>query len=154
MTRRHLPSIRAAEPLTASPFRGADPLARCNVCGEAAAELRLWRECDEHDQPRPGLEALVFLGRDHPDCHRRLQAHPRLYIEERGEPGHFPRLCGPCAHRQGPACRHPDLRTNGGAGLKVDLSSGFPRGTICVLTRGGGGLPTQHAVACAGHQLA
>lgn len=110
--------IRARRPLTAD--RDPDPLECCNVCHLTSKQLGAWREHDEWDKPVPGDGALVFIGQDHPVCLRIMENHPRLYSKEEGLPGWFPLLCGRCRHRDGLACRHPDLRANGGKGLRAE----------------------------------
>lgn len=109
--------IRAARPLTAG--RDPDPPSCCNVCHLGSRQLGVWRERDEYDKPVEGTGALVFIGKDHPTCLKIMENHPRLYEEEEGQPGWFPALCGPCRLRDGLACRHTDLKENGGAGLQV-----------------------------------
>ena len=151
MPRKPGPSqIAAAEPLSALAARLADPLAACNVCGEPAVELAAWREHDERDVPVDGAGALVFIARDHPECVRAMERHPRLYSEEAGRPGTFPRLCGDCPRRTGRACSHPNLRANGGAGLFVELDDRL-RGAILCGGRGRRIRPVNHALACEGH---
>lgn len=126
--------IAAATPLSRWPKRPIDPMAGCNVCGEPAEELAAFLEHGAGDKPPPEDQrhaALVFIGRGHRACMKVLEAHPRLYAEVRGDPGHFPLLCGPCQNRDGMACKHPDLRANGGAGLSVSLSDPLRGAIIC-----------------------
>ncbi len=146
-------AVRASAPLSILPL-SADRLARCNVCGKPATIFGVWRAFDEFDRaPMPGTRALVFLGDDdeHKECRAKLDAHPRLFKEEIGQPGHFPRLCGPCVHRSGFHCTHPDLKATGGEGLKVEL--GGLSGVRC-FGRGRGGCQTilQRALSCAGRE--
>jgi len=144
--------IRDAVPLSASARHGRDPDFACDVCHAPAEQLEVWREHDEHDRPIPGTDALVYLGEGHPLCRIKLDDHPRLYAEVRGEPGSFPRLCGPCEHRDGLLCRHPDLKVNGGGGLMVHLNNGiFAHVHIC----GAHGRirPLHSAIRCAGRRL-
>ena len=145
--------IRSEAPLTETPFRGSDPLACCNLCGVPAREYQAWREHDERDQPIPGDAALVFLGTGpaHIGCRTALENHPRLYAEERGNPGHFPRLCSRCAFRDWLACTHPDLKANGGAGLSVGLDSMAM--VVCVKTAHGSARPLSQALSCKGQTL-
>ncbi len=92
------------------------------------------------------------MAADHPACEKRLDAHPRLYKQERGLPGTFPLLCGPCTYRQGEACRHPDLRSNGGPGLPVRMDG--PSGIVCRGRGGGGCSPiAKNAVGCKGREV-
>ncbi len=140
------PTIRASAPLCPSP--PADPLSACNVCGQPAEQLDAWRTHDEHDRPIAGVDALVFLGSDHAACRTKLNAHPRLFAEVTGVPGHFPRLCGPCAYRRDTSCSHPDLKANGGAGLNVSLDNAWAAGLICI--RPASARPVHHAVECVG----
>lgn len=117
-------AIRRATPLTE--MRAKDPISACTVCARPfekwESEIMLYRECDEFDRPKPGDDALVYVGYDGScgdACERKLQDHPRLYVEEQGLPGTFPRLCGGCVYRDGLACTHRMLKANGGPGLRV-----------------------------------
>lgn len=143
-------AVRAAVPLSAG--RPGEPLACCGVCGRASDSLGVWREHDEWDRPIDGRAALVFIGRDHPDCLKRMEKHPRLYAEEGGLPGAFPALCGDCPFRRpGLNCGHADLKENGGPGLNVTLSGiGIGVAFVCIRGRSGPIRPVHHAVACAG----
>lgn len=142
-------AISAATPLTKYPARSHDPITDCNLCGQPSTLLGAWREHDERDVPFESPEALVFIAADHPDCLKVMERHPRLYAEERGDPGHFPRLCGTCPRRSSLACTHPNLRANGGAGLFVVLDDRFRNAILC--GRGGRVRPIQHALQCEGH---
>jgi hypothetical protein len=141
-------AIRAAAPLTSR--RRPEVEAFACTCGEPIPDgkARAWREHDEHDRPIAGGDAIVFLADGHPGCKRELDAHPRLYAEVMGDPGTFPKLCGPCKLRQGHACSHPDLKSNGGPGLNVQIH-GLP---AIVCGRGGCHVPVKHAVECAGRR--
>jgi hypothetical protein len=148
-------AISGAVPLTRlhPELRSPDPMARCHLCGARAADcsLRLWRECDQRDQPLLGLDALLFVC-DSKLCAALIEKHPRLYVEEQpGRPGHFPELCGDCQHRDGLSCLHPDLKANGGAGLSVTLS-GFANIIICRRGKGGCSSPPRTATKCAGFE--
>lgn len=130
--------IAAATPLSRSMMCPSDRLAGCNVCGKPAEEFDLYLEHGAGDLPPPEDQrraALVYLGRDHRDCLKVLEAHPRLYAQVRGDPGHFPLLCGPCQNRREMSCTHPDLKANGGAGLNVSLLDPL-RGVIACNSRG------------------
>lgn len=148
--------IRAVVPLTNRAERGDDPLRFCNVCGREVDPSDLptsvWREHDERDKPLAGAGALVFVGtgRDHAACQKELEEHPRLYAEEGGAPGCFPRICGPCVHRRGIACMHQDLRANGGAGLAITLEG---LGGIVCSRKHGCWSPPRHAIKCAGRRI-
>lgn len=142
--------VDSVPPLSASVERGFDPLNACNLCG-VPGELAALRECDAADRPLPGPAALVFVGVGHKACAKVVKDHPRLYLDTRGEPGSFPKLCGPCTHRRGLACSHPNLKTNGGAGLKVGLGGIFPGVIIC--GRGGRIRPVGVALDCEGQEL-
>ena len=144
-------AVRAAMSLSAT--RPADPLSCCNVCGQPSDSLSLWYEHDEWDQMYTTgnlSDYFVYIGKDHPACIKKMEAHPRLYGEGRGDPGAFPRLCGPCVHRRGLACAHPDLRKNGGAGLLVNLYDPL-RGAIVCSSRGRVTV-VNHALKCAGRE--
>lgn len=150
-------AIRSAESLTQEAKRFTNERTSiCEVCGVAVdpadLPLTVWREHDERDRPIAGTGAIVFLGqgREHAACRKKLDDHPRLYSEESGAPGHFPALCGPCVHRDGLACRHPDLYANGGTGLRITLT----RLAAVICTRGAGcHSPIQQAVACEGREV-
>jgi hypothetical protein len=143
--------IRSTVPLTQRPERGADPLAgHCNVCGLPADPvlLQAWREHDERDLPIHGPDALVYLDSSHKDRKKILDDHPRLYAEDAGTPGAFPKICGPCVNRRGLGCAHPDLRANGGDGLRVQISDPFRGAILC--GRHGQIRPVKHAFGCDG----
>jgi hypothetical protein len=145
-------AIQAATPLTALRPVPLDPRT-CSVCGLSVdpddLPCEAWREHDENDRPIQGNSALVFLGPGaaHAACRAVLDKHPRLYARDAGWPGAFPTLCGPCVHRDGLACRHPDLFANGGNGLHISLDA--LRAIVC--SRGGGcHEPPKTVRACAG----
>lgn len=151
-------AIFAELQLSERPERGEDAILVCNICGREVdpsdLPLTLWREHDEHDLPIAGASALVFIGqgRDHASCRRVLEKHSRLYAEAQAQPGHFPSLCGPCVHRGGLACSHPDLKANGGAGLLITLD-GLASMIICSRGRRRGcDVPVRNAVRCAGRR--
>lgn len=150
-------TIRNAEPLTARAARvgtaiGPDRMLACNVCALPSEELTVWREHDERDQPIEGNGALVFIARDHAACIKAMENHPRLYAEETGLPGNFPKLCGGCTYRVALECTHPKLKKNGGPGLNVQLSNAF--GNVIICSRGHGcHRPLRHAMSCEGQRL-
>jgi len=143
--------IVAAPPLsTSKKVRGARV---CNLCAEPAGmgALRLYRECDEHDNPLPDERALLFVAADHRSCMARVDENPRLYVELRGAPGTFPKLCGSCIHRQGFACTHPKAKINGGEGLNLGLD---PIAAMVVCVRATGcQRPLAHVLGCEGQEL-
>lgn len=122
----------------------------CTVCGEPDEFLSLYREHDEHDRP---TRALILLGGgdEHSRCQEELEAHPRLYSEEQGQPGVFPRLCGSCTKRKRASCTDPRAKANGGDGLKVGLSTVFHGVVMC--HRGGCERPIATALDCEGQEL-
>jgi len=120
------------------------------ICGEPAKLLGVWREHDERDLPIEGDKALVFIGKDHLHCLKRMDEHPRLYGEESGRPGLFPQLCGPCRFRRGDACTHPDLRANVGCGLYVTPDIGF---NVIVCSRGRRAPLVRNFIACRGREV-
>lgn len=147
--------VRTAERLTVAAHRSPDIFAACGICGEPAEHLRALRECDEFDQPIPGDDGLLFVGEGHRACDKVVSDHPRLYEDTHGRPGYFPRICGPCVHRDGFACRHPDLKANGGAGLVVTMPTAAEwqgMGNVIVCGRGGCWRPPRVATACAGRR--
>lgn len=146
-------AIRDAVPLSRKLPVLEDHDFRCQVCGQPADTLQAWREHDERDRPLLGLTAVVLLGigRDHTECRHELDAHPRLYAEETGQPGHFPLLCGPCDRRQGRTCTHPSTKANGGPGLLVQLSDPLRGAIVC--NAGGRVYVTKRAMECAGRSV-
>jgi hypothetical protein len=142
-------AIRAAMALSAQ--RPPDPLSCCNLCGKPSEWLGVWREHGEHDEPLPGDQFLVYIAKDHADCMRRMEKHPRLYARVFGRPGQFPLLCGPCVHRDGMGCLHPDQTSMGGTGLLVTPDIGF---NVIICSRGSREKLVRTAVACKGRQCA
>lgn len=144
-------AIAAAVPFSKASTRPTDPITACNICGQASDELSIWREHDERDAPILRSENMIFIGKDHSECLRAMEAHPRLYAEEMGWPGHLPRLCGPCTFRQGFTCSHPDLKANGGKGLLITLHDPLrAAGVICV--KGLRARYVRHALECPGRK--
>jgi hypothetical protein len=102
----------------------------CQLCGRERETvlLTLWQQCDDHDKPE---DRFLLTCRDGA-CEKRINDHPRLYIEvsvQDGAPGRWRLICDDCDHRQGFRCLHPDLRANGGPGLTVKHSG--PTGYVC-----------------------
>ena len=133
---------------TSRPFVSFDA---CQLCGQVGTEpQQLWYECDWNDVPEVARVLVVCRGSK---CAKVIDKHPRLYMHvERGDPGHFPLLCGDCKLRSGTGCTHPKLMANGGAGIMITLT-GY-KGTVC--SRGPRGrrcrsLP-RPAIACEGRQ--
>jgi|HubBroStandDraft_5_1064220.scaffolds.fasta_scaffold18407_2 hypothetical protein len=143
--------IRAATPLTA--LRGDDTRFCCSLCEDkqlAYGDLDAWREHDEHDQPITGPAGIIFIDVNHEACLRKIDRHPRLYVQEDGFPGYFPALCEPCAWRAGLDCTHPSLKANGGDGLKVEMTGGWPSGVITCSRGGGCAPPPRRSTKCHG----
>jgi hypothetical protein len=140
-------AILAAPPLSAHVF--LDKLSVCNVCAKPSEKLGAHRAHDERDRPIAGHRALVFIGDDHAECLKRMEDHPRLFDRVNGNPGHFPRLCGPCVHRKGMACTHKDLKANGGPGLLIKLA-----GMNAIICSRGAGCRSMigDALECAGRE--
>lgn len=119
----------------------------CHLCGGNADPAQLWRECDERDRLTAESPLLIVCASK--PCEKTIQNHPRLYRREYpGSPGHFPTLCGDCIHRDHAACKHPELRKNGGAGLSVVLHDPFKNAIVC--GRGGRIQSPVRAVECDG----
>ena len=136
-----------------NPRLPADRITACNVCGRPSSSLMLYRECGQNDQPIAGAGARLYVDAfddEHRACRKAIDDHARLYMEETGDPGGFPELCGPCLHRAGDGCKSPHLRANGGEGLLVTLD-GL---TAIVCRRGSCSSPVKHAVKCAGREVA
>lgn len=131
----------------------------CQACGEGNTgptdteywTLHRWREHDQQDRPEPIVIVLCT-----PCSDRLIERHPRLYDKLdncQPIPGAM-HLCVGCQHRDGLACRQPDLTANGGMGLQIT----YPKPSVIFMdgTRGGkrcgwtvtryNGLP----MACAG----
>src|SRR6185437_9103151 len=67
-----------------------------------------------------------------------IEPHPRLYhrlSHYEPLPGSMD-LCGGCRYRAGVSCTHPDLRANGGAGLRLTIAKPH---VAFVCGRGSGG---------------
>jgi hypothetical protein len=98
---------------------------RCQLCGFVSndiCEFCMWFECDDQDKVEAD-NILVLCQKK--DCKKVVDSHPRLYVEipwSRGGPGKFMLLCGNCEHRNGTKCKHPQLKENGGPGLKVNFA--------------------------------
>jgi len=97
----------------------------CQLCGfrnDDICYFRMWRECDDADQPIPDKILITCKeGR----CFQMIEDDPRLFLEipwSQGGPGKFILLCGDCPHRQGFGCTHPKLKANGGDGLEVKFT--------------------------------
>lgn len=129
-------------------MKKGDAIEHCNVCGEAAVELELWRECDPWDKRIMEDAALVYVDPNHPACLKKIEKHVRLYVEDAGLPGSFPNLCRDCRYRDGVSCTHRDLKKNGGTGLRVTLAD---HGIImCGRGSGGCSTPVRQARTCDG----
>ncbi len=100
---------------------------RCQSCGIEGEEglgsnplsLTRWQECDDQDRRE---NIIVVLCRSCSD--RLVEAHPRLYhalAENQPWPGCMA-ICAECRFREGPRCTHPDLKDNGGTGLRIVVS--------------------------------
>lgn len=92
----------------------------CQACAlNDARMLDVFREYDEHDRP---TAARVMLCR--PCAQRLVEPHARIY-EQLTTNGPHPgamAICTGCVRRSALACTHPDLTTNGGAGLMLTLA--------------------------------
>lgn len=134
-----------------------DTFNRCQICGHESqniCEFRMWQECDDADGPEPGNVLIVC---DKKPCKRVLDDHERLYIEvpwSAGGPGMFMIICGSCKFREGTACKHPDLKANGGEGLEVKFGQGLANAIVCCYDEKTGAhscfTPSRPAVDCAG----
>jgi hypothetical protein len=135
---------------------------RCQLCGYTSqyndiCEFRMVVECDENDDPEPG-NMIVVCDNKNPACQKTIEDSARLYITIRwgsGAPGHLMLLCGDCQFRDGTSCKHADLKTNGGAGLEIQIAR--PLIAVHVCFTDGTGTSTDFsantpAVECAGRQ--
>lgn len=124
---------------------------RCRRPFKPLSNAQIWREHDDADQPEP--RAVVLCRK----CAEVIiEKHPRLYSQERNGvplPGVMA-LCDGCDSWKDYGCTHPDLKLNGGEGLKIT----FPQPTQAHVNRGRGksgfmtwwnGPPTK----CAGQEL-
>lgn len=91
----------------------------CQSCG-SGTDVHPWVEYDEDDRPDRPVAIIVCLCVACSD--RIIEPHPRLYHRlHRWEPRPgMMALCVDCRHRSGTGCAHPDERTNGGEGLRVE----------------------------------
>lgn len=121
----------------------------CQQCGARSDLPCVWQEHDECDRPETIAVTLCKV------CSERIiEAHPRLYaLIQAGQPfpGAMP-TCQVCNHRTGLTCGHPDLKANGGSGLKLSYPEPA-RAFVCA--RGGKGGPRaiwMGPVSCAGFE--
>lgn len=130
---------------------GASACMQCGTAGELGEELAGWLEHDDAD--RPTAVAVVLCT---PCADRIIEKHPRLYRRlDRHEP--FPGVmptCAGCVHQRHPAratsnCAHPDLKANGGAGLRMECPRPFS-GFACGRGYGGPFVLFQGPVTCSG----
>lgn len=99
-------------------LRAAEP----GVCAQCATarNVTIWREHGDGDQPEQ-----IFIPLCRACSDRIIAEHPRLYSEQQKDapmPGAMPTCVG-CSLRAGSNCTSPDLKSNGGPGLKMK----FPR---------------------------
>jgi len=133
---------------------------RCQICGfesDDKCSFRMFTECDDSDHPEYDNVIVVC---DNEKCRKVIDDHPRLYQEIPWQanfpngPGKFMLLCGDCKFRNGVKCSHPELKANGGKGLKVDLSKGLPIVHISYADGTGITRPNMSvAVECAGRSI-
>jgi hypothetical protein len=94
--------------------------------------LEIWREHDEQDRVQDVY--LVLCGA----CSKKLiEPHPRLYSQPdtySPRPGSMPECVG-CGFCRELRCAHPNLKANGGAGLKLS----FPKPSLAHICRRGTG---------------
>lgn len=107
---------RLTETLTGSTRPGA-----CRSCGECVfgANLELWREHDENDQPEPRF--LWLCSR----CSKELiEPHVRLYgtVNENSPAPGAMLLCVDCVHGKTGLCANPAAKMNGGSGLNITVA--------------------------------
>lgn len=127
---------------------------RCIFCDRTSddiCEFRMWQKTDKSDKPVDDY----FIACTEPACRKKIDDDPMLFIEVpwgRGGPGKFMLLCGDCPHRDGFNCRHPSLKSNGGAGLGVRFSSLPIFGTF-ICGESGCRIVPAPATWCAGHAV-
>lgn len=111
---------------------------RCQLCGFEKydiCEFTMWWECREDDSIDPEKILVTCRGKE---CEKTINDHERLYKEipwGRGGPGKFMLLCGNCMNREGTRCTHPNLKANGGSGLRVTYSA-LPKVMVCLHLQG------------------
>jgi len=124
----------------------------CSFCGHTSSdicEFRMWQRTDSQDKP---IDAYIIVCQQ-AACRKRIDDDPMLFIEVSwggGGPGKFMLLCGNCPHRQEYACKHPNLKSNGGPGLEVKFS-GFPIFNVMICGSGGCRTLDRPATYCAGN---
>lgn len=147
--------VRRQWPKLSETLLGARHPTKCQSCGLSCSEddrtLTRWIECDEYDRP---TSTIIVLCRTCSD--RIIEPHPRLYRDvERFKP--VPgcmALCVSCRFREQLRCTHPDLKANGGQGLRIKFappSTAFFDGTRGGRRTGWTGVIYDHAPsACIG----
>jgi hypothetical protein len=122
----------------------------CQSCGSNNGMV-VWQECDDADKPQSIYVPLCGT------CSTLLiEPHPRLYRATdhwEPRPGAMP-LCIICKNRDGNRCTHPDLKANGGQGLKLT----YPKPTVAIVCGRGRGCRSHFTFhgpvsACAGQLL-
>jgi hypothetical protein len=115
--RQQWPKLSETLPFTRSP-------GTCQSCGAMQlgdlVEFHRWIECDEWERPT-GVVVILCLR-----CTQDLiPEHPRLYqsIDKWSPHCGTMALCSLCKYRKDLDCTHPDLKKNGGAGLRVDVNN-------------------------------
>lgn len=96
----------------------------CHICDHVFAdicEVNLHQECDLVDGKDIPSERYIVACKSKA-CHQVIEEHELMYQEvpwSRGGPGKFILMCGDCKHRKSFTCMHPNLKSNGGEGLKI-----------------------------------
>lgn len=102
----------------------------CQFCHREHTSVAVWLECDERDQP--GMAVVIACS----GCVKKhITPHPRLYKQmdfNQPVPGVMA-CCTGCAFLRGVLCTSPQLKANGGTGLRVKYAPprfSFVDGTI------------------------
>ena len=132
-----------------------DTFKRCQLCGHVSphddiCEFRMWQRCDAQDNLIESY--LVTCGSE--ACFQKIDADPILFREvpwSQGGPGRFMLLCGDCPNRKEFDCQHPNLKSNGGKGLLVNLAQPFLGGARVCMSDGTSFRFGNPANRCEGH---
>jgi hypothetical protein len=126
----------------------------CQICGYVSSDIcdfYIWHEYDENN----GKSDNILVACKNKKCLRVIEDHELIYEKVpwgQGGPGKFMLVCGECKLRDNTACTHPDLKENGGEGLKIYLSnSSIGNARVC-FTNGTSRMMGQPATECTGFE--
>jgi hypothetical protein len=130
-----------------------DTFKKCQLCEHTSddiCEFRMWQRCDEQDN----LIESHLITCNSEACFQQIDADPILFREvpwSQGGPGRFMLLCGNCPNRKEFDCQHPNLKSNGGKGLLVNLAQPFLGGARVCMADGTSFRFGNPADRCEGH---